>query len=320
MSAKQYIGWFLTSHGWNVISKDEQKIDLMNSSWPISPLPPDSVKQMFKDIGPWENTPEFHALEKTAGFSYLTVLGKMMYAYITCRPDIGYAVTTLSKFSSTPSSFHSVMFKNIAKYLRSTINWGIWFRRPKSLSHLDDGNVYTFNDSEQNFPVDINERSPNVLLTDTRKVWSITGLVFTYCGGAIVYRSKTQSLTAQSSTEAEFIAAYTAVKIPWYLQHILQQLGFKQKKPTPIYIDNESALKIINENTAPTDRTRHIDIRFFSLQDWRLDGDIIMHHILGTLNPSNDLTKSLGWVLYAWHCRRLMGHYGCWKWSKSYLN
>ena len=36
---------------------------------------------------------------------------------------------------------------------------------------------------------------------------STTGIVFTFCGGAIVYKSKTQSLTATSSTEDEFIAA-----------------------------------------------------------------------------------------------------------------
>ena len=50
-------------------------------------------------------------------------------------------------------------------------------------------------------------------------------------------------------------------------------------------------------------------ICFFALQDWRLDGDIIMIHIPGILNFSDDLTKPLGWVLHARHCRRHMGHF-----------
>ena len=125
-----------------------------------------------------------------------------------------------------------------------------------------------------------------------------------------MYRSKTQTLTAGSSTEAEFIAAVTAAKLTRYLRSILKQLNHEQKEPTPIYIDNLSALKIINDNISPTERTRHMDIRFFQIQDWRIDNDLIMKHIPGILNPSDDLTKPLGWVLHSRHCRRIMGHYG----------
>ena len=34
-----------------------------------------------------------------------------------------------------------------------------------------------------------------------------------------------------------------------------------------------------------------------------------MEHLPGILNPSDDLTKPLGWVLHARHARRSMGHY-----------
>jgi hypothetical protein len=124
-----------------------------------------------------------------------------------------------------------------------------------------------------------------------------------------LYRSKTQTLTAGSSTESEFIAAVTAAKLARYLRSVLKQLGFLQTKPTVIFIDNVSALKIINDNTSPTDRTRHMDLRFFAIQDWRESGDIVMSHIAGILNPSDDLTKPLGWVLHSRHCRCIMGHY-----------
>ena len=58
----------------------------------------------------------------------------------------------------------------------------------------------------------------------------------------MVYKSKTQSLTAGSSTEAEFIATHIIVEIAKYLQMVLKQLGYEQKSPTPIHIDNMSAL------------------------------------------------------------------------------
>ena len=64
----------------------------------IVPVPSDSIEQMYKESVPNKNTTYHKVLEETLGFSYCTLLGEVMYAYITCRPDIGYAVTTLFKF------------------------------------------------------------------------------------------------------------------------------------------------------------------------------------------------------------------------------
>ena len=56
-----------------------------------------------------------------------------MHDIITCRPDIGYAVTALSKFSPSPSAYHYKLFQSIAQYLKSTIDWGICFKRPSPM-------------------------------------------------------------------------------------------------------------------------------------------------------------------------------------------
>ena len=55
-------------------------------------------------------------------------------------------------------------------------------------------------------------------------------------GGAIIYKSKTQSLTADSSTKAEFIEAHSTGKVAHYLQFLLKDLGYEQSGPTPVYI------------------------------------------------------------------------------------
>ena len=44
----------------------------------------------------------------------------------------------------------------------------------------------------------------------------------------------------------------------------------------------------------PTERSRHILIQFFAIQDWKEAGDIVLRHIPGVLNPADDLTKPLG--------------------------
>ena len=48
---------------------------------------------------------------------------------------------------------------------------------------------------------------------------------------------------------------------------VLKQLGYEQKLPTLIHIDNMSALHIINNNVSSTERTRHFDIQYFAIQD-----------------------------------------------------
>jgi len=68
----------------------------------------------------------------------------------------------------------------------------------------------------------------------------------------VAHRSRTQSICAQSSTEAELIAANAAAKVTKYLQFILHELGHTQTEPTPIYKDNDSAIKIVN-HSRPTD-------------------------------------------------------------------
>ena len=125
----------------------------------------------------------------------------------------------------------------------------------------------------------------------------------------MVHRSKTQLLTALSLTEAEFIAAVTASKTAKYIRSVLSELGFPQTDPTPIYKDNKPTIDIV-ASQKPTERTRHIDISFFAIQEWiHKSKDITLLHIPGVINPSGDLTKPLGRVLHKQQPRYVMGHY-----------
>ena len=62
-----------------------------------------------------------------------------MYAYVSSRPDIGYAVCTLSKFSTCPGEYHFKLLKGVACYLKHTINWEIRFHRPRDLPEPQPG-------------------------------------------------------------------------------------------------------------------------------------------------------------------------------------
>lgn len=87
--------------------------------------------------------------------------------------------------------------------------------------------------------------------------------MYTFCGGAILHKLKTQSFTAGSSTKAEFITTHIAEKISRYLQMVIKKSGYEQNNPTDIHIDNISALRIINDYTSLTEQTSHMDIQYF---------------------------------------------------------
>eukprot|EP00957_Ditylum_brightwellii_P043309 3282063-Ditylum_brightwellii.AAC.1 len=94
-----------------------------------------------------------------------------------------------------------------------------------------------------------------------------------------------------------------------YLQVILEELSIEQKGPTVIYEDNTTTIMMTNASK-PNGRTRNIDISYFAIQEWVSKGNIKLAHIRGVINPSDALTKTLGWTLHCHHVSRMMGHMG----------
>ena len=119
----------------------------------------------------------------------------MMYAYVTCRPDIGYAITTMSKFSNKPSERHYKLSKGIATYLCETRHWGIKFKRSVVRDNLLPATLVSdvvLDENFPSFPVDITQPKLMAFVdaayaNNQHKQLSTNGFVFTYCGGVIVY-------------------------------------------------------------------------------------------------------------------------------------
>jgi hypothetical protein len=234
---------------------------------------------------------------------------------VVCHLDIAFAITLLSRFATAPAREHYLALKNIVKYLRCTRDWGIiyWREHPVDSLPAVPLDQPTLDTSLPPFPthplLQLVGYVDAAYATDTLTRWSITGLVFCLAGGTIAYKSKMQATVATSSTEAEFIAAVHAAKLAKYLRSVLEELGFAQEGPTPLYEDNLAAIAMINQKK-PTSRSRHIDIQYFAIQEWKRRGLIVMRHIPGVINVADQATKALSWVLHSRHARRSMGHYG----------
>ena len=66
----------MTSHGWST------EKSMLPASKPISLFPADCLSQLSKQEGPPEGSSEHLELQQKSGFSYRTLLGEMMVAFM----------------------------------------------------------------------------------------------------------------------------------------------------------------------------------------------------------------------------------------------
>jgi len=153
----------------------------------------DAVTSPHAHQGPPENAAEHAALVAKCDFAYRTLLGKLLCAYVTCWPDIGYATIVLSKFSTCPHDHHFAMLKKVAKCLQATKDWGIIYHCSQPDTSLPPSNfIRSTMDAElPDFP-NVNNQEPVAFLdavhaNDLHNHQSTTGYAFLLRGGAISY-------------------------------------------------------------------------------------------------------------------------------------
>ncbi len=168
-------------------------------------LHPLLAQQLFADYKTSlsDGTPEHTALESSAGFSYRRVLGALIYTYVVARPDIGYAITTLARFSDRPAKIPFDASCRVARYLRMTKSWGLHYWRPVVLPALSVGTFQPLARSCFAFvPAALAPDSPCWICGCCPCHRSQDSL---FCGNPLAYKSKIQPTVSTSSTEAKFL-------------------------------------------------------------------------------------------------------------------
>jgi hypothetical protein len=124
-------------------------------------------------------------------------------------------------------------------------------------------------------------------------------------GGAIGWSSKLQTFVTLSTTEAEYVAAVEAGKEILWMRNLMHEMGYTVKVSSPLMIDNLSALSV-TKNPEHHGRMKQLDLRFFWLRDQVENGVIVTHHIPGTAQVADILTKALPLAKVKF-CREMMG-------------
>ncbi|KAL0293379.1 UNVERIFIED_CONTAM: Retrovirus-related Pol polyprotein from transposon RE1 [Sesamum radiatum] len=209
--------------------------------------------------------------EKVDGSIYRSLIGSLLYLTAT-RPDIMFATSLLSRFMQSPSQVHYGAAKRILRYLQGTKDFGIWYKS------TNDAKLVGYTDSDWAGSAD--------------DMKSTSGYTFSLGSGIFSWASKKQATVAQSSAEAEYIAAAAASNQATWLRRILEDMGEKQEEPTTIYCDNKSAIAI-TKNPVQHNRTKHIDIKYHALREATTRGEIELKYCSTEEQLADMFTKAL---------------------------
>jgi hypothetical protein len=121
---------------------------------------------------------------------------------------------------------------------------------------------------------------------------SHSGLVIAIGVGPIPTKSTKQRLVTKSSTEAELVAASDHASEALASREFLIAQGIVVD-PAVIFQDNQSTMAMIHNGASKSDRTRHINIRYFWTKERVANGEMKIAYI-GTDEMTADvLTKPL---------------------------
>ena len=308
---------YIKVHCQTYISKilKDKPFDLTITSNKPTPMTADNdmIKLLDTSVGP-SNDADKQQLEKDMGFKYRAATGELLFAIVTCRPDISNAVIKLTQFNTNPAKCHYQAAIRVYQYLNATKNRGLTFWRTQPNNHLPSKTHEGTQPEEYNFQTttEHNEAKPYVLVDSdwagnvkTRR--SVSGIVIMMAGAAVVYKTILQRVVALSSTEAEFYALSEAGKLALYVRSILNDLDMPQHAATSVYEDNKGCLHM-TQNQKPTKNTRHVDLRHFAVVDWVAQDLITVKKICTNDNSSDTLTKSLNRTLFHRHTDTIMGN------------
>ncbi|RVX01687.1 Retrovirus-related Pol polyprotein from transposon RE1 [Vitis vinifera] len=221
--------------------------------------------------------------EKVDEGLYRSMIGCLMYLTAT-RPDIMHAVSLLSRYMHCASEIHFQAAKRVIRYVKGTVDYGIKFSQVQSF------NFHGFSDSDWAGCVD-----------DMR---STSGYCFSFGSGVSSWSSRKQEVVAQSTAEAEYIAAVAAVNQALWLRKLLTDLDMKQEVSTKVFVDNQATISIANDPVFHG-KTKHFKIKLYFLREVQKEGDIQLVYCNTESQNADILTKALPKIRFEFLRERL---------------
>ncbi|GJU08492.1 putative ribonuclease H-like domain-containing protein, partial [Tanacetum coccineum] len=201
---------------------------------------------------------------------YRGMIGTLMYLTAS-RSDLTFIVCMCARYQAKPTKRHLHAVKRIFKYLRETINRGLWYPKDYSIA------LTAYADAD------------HAGCQDTRR--STSGCMQLLGDRLVSWSSKRQKSVAISSTEAEYIAMSGCCAQILWMRSQLTDYGLGFNKIT-MYCDNKSAIALCSNNVQHS-RSKHIDIRFHFIKEKVENGVVELYFVNTEYQLADIFTKAL---------------------------
>jgi hypothetical protein len=126
------------------------------------------------------------------------------------------------------------------------------------------------------------------------------GFVSMLNNGAVSWRSRKSTIIAQSSCEAELVAATEAANDIKWMSMLCAKLDLKIQRPLKIFCDNMATIHVSN-NTSVKSRLKHVDLRYAVIRQYVEQELFTLRHVPTAQQPADIMTKALNRILHGRH-------------------
>ncbi|KAK4389771.1 Retrovirus-related Pol polyprotein from transposon TNT 1-94 [Sesamum angolense] len=147
-------------------------------------------------------------LKRMLDIPYASAVGSIQYAAQCTRPNIAYALSVTSRYQACAGEAHWTGVKTILKYLRRTKDVFLVY---------GGGELILEGFRDVSFQSDDDDAKSQ--------------FVFKLNGGVVAWKSSKQDTTADSTTEAEYIAALEAAKEAVWMKNYSAGKGTENSSP-----------------------------------------------------------------------------------------
>ncbi|CAK9816243.1 Copia protein [Anthophora plagiata] len=216
------------------------------------------------------------------------LIGCLMYVMVCTRPDLCTAVNILSRYTNKNNKELWQELKRVLRYLKGSKDIKLTYTRGQYNNLLIGYADSDWGGSDTN---------------DRKSTSGYLFQLFEKC--TICWSTKRQASVAASSTEAEYMALFEAVKEALWLKSLAISINIRIEQPIVIYEDNNGCISIAN-NPSSHKRSKHIDIKYHFTRE-QVERKVIQLIFISTENQLADiLTKPLPAVKFL-KCRAEMG-------------
>ncbi|GJU90878.1 retrovirus-related pol polyprotein from transposon TNT 1-94 [Tanacetum coccineum] len=213
---------------------------------------------------------------------YRSMIGALMYL-TSSRPDIVHATCLCARYQAKPTEKHLKEVKRIFRYLRGTVNTGLWYTKDSGIE------LTGFSDADY---------------AGCKDTFKSTSGGAQFLGEKLVsWSSKKQDCTALSTAEAEYVSLSVCCAQVLWMRTQLTDYGFNFNK-IPIYCDSKSAIAI-SCNPVQHSRTKHIAVRYHFIKEHVEKGTIELYFVKTDYQLADLFTKALPVDRFNYLVRRL---------------